>query len=201
MNRTGLLLALLLAAGCATGPEQAAASGGHHASHAAPAPDGPSGSPASEGSASHGGFNGTDAAWVQLMIPMIDRTMPMLDLAAHEAADPAVRRLAASLGPAHRAERARLAELRKSAGISEVNVHEGHDMPGMVTASQLDAMRAAGGKELDELFLRCLRDHLDQSVLVTRGERASGSDPRALALAADLERARTAQLARLDELT
>ena len=74
-------------------------------------------------------------------------------------------------------------------------------MPGMVTASQLDAMRSADGKAFDGLFLRCLRDRLDQSVLVTRGERDAGADPRALTLAADLERARTTQLTRLNTLT
>ncbi len=197
MKRTGLLLALLLAiAGC--GPGETPASGGHHAAHTAPAPT----TPAPAGSASPtGGFNGTDAAWVQLMIPMIERTLPMLDLAERQAADPAVGRLAASLATAHRAELARLAELRRTAGLSDVNVHEGHDMPGMVTASQLDAMRSADGKAFDGLFLRCLRDHLDQSVLVTRGERDAGADPRALTLAADLERARTTQLTRLNKLT
>lgn len=201
MKRTGLLVALVLAvAGCgAPGEDRAPAVGGHHASHPAPTPVGSSTAPA-VGPSSTGGFNGTDTAWVQLMIPMIERTLPMLDLAERQAADPAVGRLAASLATAHRAELARLAELRRTAGVSDANVHEGHDMPGMVTAAQLDAMRAADGKTFDELFLRCLRDHLDQSVLVTRGERGSGADPRALALAADLERSRTTQLARLKKL-
>jgi uncharacterized protein (DUF305 family) len=135
------------------------------------------------------------------MIPMIERTLPMLDLAERQAADPAVGRLASSLAIAHRAELARLTELRQAARLSDVNVHEGHDMPGMVTAAELDAMRSADGKAFDGLFLRCLRDHLDQSMLVTRGERGSGADPRALALAADLERSRTTQLARLKKLT
>lgn len=190
MKRTGLLLALLLTvAGCgAPDEERAPAVGGHHASHSVP-------------SSPTGGFNGTDTAWVQLMIPMIERTLPMLNLAERQAADPAVGRLAASLATAHRADLARLAELRQTAGLSDVNVHEGHDMPGMVTASQLDTMRSADGKAFDRLFLRCLRDHLDQSVLVTRGERGSGADPRALALAADLERSRTTQLTRLNKLT
>ncbi|MGN9780772.1 DUF305 domain-containing protein [Nonomuraea sp. ZG12] len=186
MKRTGLLLVLLLAvAGCGQG--EVPVPGGH------PTPAPTVSSPA-------GGFNGTDAAWVQLMIPMIERTLPMLDLAARQAADPAVGRLASSLATAHRAELARLTELRRAAGLSDVNVHEGHDMPGMVTASELDAMRSADGKAFDGLFLRFLRDHLDQSVLVTRGERGSGADPRALALATDVERSRTTQLARLEKL-
>ena len=51
------------------------------------------------------------------MIPMIERTLPMLDLAERQAADPAVGRLAASFATAHRAELARLAELRRTAGF------------------------------------------------------------------------------------
>ncbi|MFC5815004.1 DUF305 domain-containing protein [Nonomuraea harbinensis] len=169
------LLAAFLITSCGTGG---------HAGHAPP--------PTPVASAS--GFNGTDAAWLQLMIPMAGRALPMLDLGARRGSTPEVRELAASLAGAHRDELDRLRELRAAAGLPDVNVHEGHDMPGMATAARLDAMRGARGKAFDRLFLESVRAHLDQSVKVTRGERDSGADPRALAMAADLERTRTEQL-------
>lgn len=139
----------------------------------------------------------TDAAWVQLMIPMIERALPMLDLAARRGSTPEVRELASSLATGHRADLERLRALHREAGLPEANPHEGHDMPGMVTQARLEAMRQARGAAFDRLFLAELRAHLTQSVTVTQGERRSGSDARALALAASLEHARTAQLGRL----
>ncbi|WP_053175832.1 DUF305 domain-containing protein [Nonomuraea sp. SBT364] len=193
MKRIGLLLALLLAACPACSSPAGERAPAAHGSHA------PSGTHAPSRTHPGAGFNATDTAWVQLMIPMIERTLPLLDLAARRGTG-GTRGLAAALGRAHRAELDRLRKLRDDAGVSPVNVHEGHDMPGMVTASQLDDLRAAGGKAFDELFARRLREHLDQSLKVTRGERGSGSDPRALALAADLVRSRTGQLAQLARL-
>lgn len=75
-----------------------------------------------------------------------------------------------------------------------MNVHEGHDMPGMPTAAQLDALRAARGERFDRLFVAYVRAHLDQSLKVTRGELTAGTDPRALSAAEALADTRTAQL-------
>lgn len=143
------------------------------------------------------GFNGTDAAWLQLMIPMAERALPLLELGARRGSTPAVRELGASLAAAHRGELARLRALRVSAGLPGADVHAGHDMPGMTTAERLGALRAARGERFDRMFLERVRAHLDQSLKVTRGERDAGADPRALAAAADLEKTRTGQLREL----
>ncbi|MEV0607281.1 DUF305 domain-containing protein [Polymorphospora rubra] len=146
-------------------------------------------------------FNGTDLAWVQLMIPMNERTLPLLELAAAHGADPAVRRFADEVHAAHLTELARLRELRTLAGLDGTNPHEGHDMPGMATAVQLDALRAATGAEFDRLFHDRLREHVDQSARVSRSEQESGADPATIALAAEMARSRAAYLTRLDQLT
>jgi uncharacterized protein (DUF305 family) len=160
---------------------------------AAPPTDG-GGHPPSPSTAEASGFSPTDTAWLQLMIPMNERVLPVLDLAARDGSIAAVRKLGEELAAAHREELTHLRDLRSRAGVPDVNVHEGHDMPGMPTAAQLDALRAARGERFDRLFVAYVRAHLDQSLKVTRGELTAGTDPRALSAAEALADTRTAQL-------
>ncbi|MEV0729879.1 DUF305 domain-containing protein [Polymorphospora sp. NPDC050346] len=178
-------LAALLAGGCAT------TNGG--------APGTDPGPPAAATPSTS--FNGTDLAWVQLMIPMNERTLPLLELAVARGTDPDLRRLAGEIHAAHLAELTRLRHLRTLAGLDGTNPHEGHDMPGMVTAVQLDALRAATGTEFDRLFHDRLREHVDQSARVSRGEQESGADAATVALAGEMTQVRTTYLTRLDQLT
>lgn len=132
------------------------------------------------------------------MIPMDERTLPLLDLGAERGHDPAVRRLAARIRKAHLAELERLREMLGRTGLPATNVHEGHDMPGMVTAADLAALRKATGPAFDRLFADRLREHLDQSAAVARSEQTAGADEGTRALAAAVERARAAQSDLLD---
>ncbi|MER6169752.1 DUF305 domain-containing protein [Streptosporangium sp. NPDC001681] len=194
MRRAGAILTLFLVSGPVAGcgaHSPAAAPGHHHESPAPVAPTAPAATPAA-------GFNTTDTAWLQLMIPMDERTLPLLDLGAERGHDPAVRRLAARIRKAHLAELERLREMLGRTGLPATNVHEGHDMPGMVTAADLAALRKATGPAFDRLFADRLREHLDQSAAVARSEQTAGADEGTRALAAAVERARAAQSDLLD---
>ncbi|MFF0772300.1 DUF305 domain-containing protein [Nonomuraea wenchangensis] len=159
-----------------------------------------------------GSVNPTDVAWLQLMIPMDERVLPLLDLGASRGHAPAVAQLAGRLRAAHLAELARLrAALHATAlhttgmpatgvpatGPPADNPHAGHDMPGMITAAELARLRTAEGPAFDTLFTGHLRAHLRQSRSVTRSEQVSGADPGIKALAAAIERIRTTQLSAL----
>ncbi|MEU4510519.1 DUF305 domain-containing protein [Nonomuraea wenchangensis] len=159
-----------------------------------------------------GSVNPTDVAWLQLMIPMDERVLPLLDLGAFRGHAPAVGQLAARLRAAHVAELTRLrAALHTTAlhtsalyttglpatGRPADNPHAGHDMPGMITAAELARLRTAEGPAFDKLFTGHLRAHLRQSRSVTRSEQVSGADPGIKALAAAIERTRTTQLSAL----
>lgn len=170
------LLALLLAALTACSP-----------SAAAPVP-GPTTNPA---------FNSTDAAWLELMIPMDEQFLDILALAPTHAADPAVRRLAAALVAGHQSELAKLEAVRDAAGLPTANPHEGHDMPGMMTAAEVLALGNSTGAAFDRTFKAEAKDHLDQSALVTRSVQAAGQAPAVEQLAAEIQRARTQQTAAL----
>ncbi|MGA5758923.1 DUF305 domain-containing protein [Nonomuraea bangladeshensis] len=166
--------------------------------------------------------NPTDVAWLQLMIPMDERVLPLLDLGASRSHTPAMGQLAARLRAAHVAELARLRAalhttalhttdlpatgppatgLRTTAlhatELPAANPHAGHDMPGMITAAELARLRTAEGPAFDTLFTGHLRAHLRQSQSVTRSEQVSGADPGIKALAAAIERTRTTQLSAL----
>ncbi|GAT67851.1 DUF305 domain-containing protein [Planomonospora sp. ID91781] len=147
-----------------------------------------------------GAFNATDVAWLQLMIPMTEQALDLLVSAPQRAADPEVARLAAELDAGHRAQLRTLRGLLKRSGTPPVNVHEGHDMPGMVTATELAEVNRVEGAAFDRLFTEHVGEYLRQSVQVARGEQGSGADRETRAFAAAVERTRAGELIRLTGL-
>lgn len=136
-------------------------------------------------------FNATDTAWIQLMIPMNEQLLPALDLAP-----PPLAAFAAELRASHAEELGRLKRLRERAGLPEDNVHAGHQMPGLLSEADLAGLR------MDPSGLPAkLREHLDQSALLARGEQESGADQETRDLAESIGAARAEQAARLAEVS
>jgi uncharacterized protein (DUF305 family) len=193
-----LLGVLLLVAGCADSAAPPASDAGTPtsvapATAAPPAPPAPAGT----GGTSAGPFNGTDVAWLQLTVAMHERVLPVLDLVPERSADPAVRRLAAQVRQTHRTDLERSRTLLDRSGAPKTNPHEGHDMPGMVTAAELTALSAANGAEFRRLFGQHLREHLEQAVRLAAAEQRSGAEPATTTLAAGIARTGTAYLGQL----
>lgn len=190
---TAALSLLLLLAGCA-----APADAERPATPAAPASSGSAAAPPT--AAGPAPADPTDAAWAQLMTPMNEQAVALLSLAGQRAGDPRVRSWAAGLRTAQNGELARLRPLLARMGLPDTNVHEGHDMPGMVTERDLEQARAVEGRTFDHLLTARIRDHLRQSAQVSRSETESGTRPDAKRLASALVSARKAELAELDLL-
>ncbi|MEV4535341.1 DUF305 domain-containing protein [Asanoa sp. NPDC049518] len=150
---------------------------------------GGSGSPpgAAASSPASAGPNTTDIAWLQLLIAMNERLMPVLDLVPSRSSDPAVQ-LYASV--ARRARTAELESLRKlAAGLTlPENEHLKHDMPGMPTAAQRAALTKASGNAFDRGFAAAMIAHLDQASRLCAGEQNSGADPAFRSLAESIAR-------------
>jgi uncharacterized protein (DUF305 family) len=144
------------------------------------------------------GFSVTDTAWLQLAIAMDERALEVLDLVPSRIRDPAVRELAERFAAEHRDELARLYALHARSGGPTTNPHEGHDMPGMATGQEVEALKGAGGADAERLFTGAMRAHIDQSIRLAQAEQRSGTEPAAKALAAEIERSRTDQRGRLD---
>ncbi|MET7373416.1 DUF305 domain-containing protein [Micromonospora arida] len=186
-----LLIAVLLVAGCGAGPRDAAST----ATPPVTAPPATT-APTPTGTA----FNPTDIAWLQLTVAMTERLLPVLDLVSARTTDPAWRQTAAQVATARRADLDRARRLLADAAAPTTNPHEGHDMPGMVTAQEMTALRAASGRPFHRLLAGHLRAHLVQSVRIATAEQQSGVQPATVALASDVVRSGTADLERLDHL-
>ncbi|MBM0275665.1 DUF305 domain-containing protein [Micromonospora tarensis] len=189
-----VLVAGLLVAGCGTEP------GDTTSTSTPPATVRPATGSASTPTGTAGPFNPTDIAWLQLTVAMAERLLPVLDSVPARTKDPAWRRLADQIAATRRADLARAHRLLAEAAAPTTNPHEGHDMPGMVTAEQLTALRAATGEPFHRLLAEHLRAHLAQSVRVATAARRNGGQPATVALAADVVRADSADLERLDDL-
>lgn len=173
-----LALALVLAVLVGCGPGTAAP---------APAPPDPA-------------FNATDAAWLQLMIPMTEHMADALALATDHSGDPALRTLAATVLTEHRADLDRLQALRAAAGLPDADVHAGHRMPGMVTEADLIVLRADHGADFDRHLRPLLDKHLAQCGVLATGELSNGHQQGVKSLARTIEQNRSQERARLQAL-
>ncbi|MFY1674604.1 DUF305 domain-containing protein [Plantactinospora sp. WMMB334] len=193
-----LLVAVLLVGGCAgsavPGPTIGGTPGGAAPADAGPAAD-PPGTPGSSSP-----FNGTDIAWLQLTVAMHERVLPLLELVPERTGEPALRRLAARVRDTHRAELDLSRRLLDRSGAPKTNPHEGHDMPGMMTETELSALGTAPDAEFRRLFGQHLREHLKQSVRIAGAEQRAGAERETTALAAAIVRTGTEYLTQLGEL-
>ncbi|MEH0929691.1 DUF305 domain-containing protein [Micromonospora sp. CPCC 205558] len=145
-------------------------------------------------------LNGTDDAFIQLLIPMNEGALALIDqLDTRPAdADPSLRALLGELRKAHQAELRDLRGLLAAGNMPELNIHEGHQMPGMVTEASLAELRAAPDAEVPTRAVALIRAHLAQTVVLCRGEQTSGESPELKALAGRIQQARAAELSTLD---
>ncbi len=142
-------------------------------------------------------FNSTDLAWIELMIPMDDQLLRVLALGQKQASSPALRNLATQVAAGHRAEVAQLTAIRTRSGLPVRNPHEGHDMPGMMTEPEIDALGKLSGPAFDQSFTKNLKEHLEQTTLLARSIANAGKDPETKQLGKTLVTGRTAQLKQL----
>ncbi|SBV26322.1 protein of unknown function [Micromonospora krabiensis] len=147
-------------------------------------------------------LNATDNAFIQLLIPMNEGALALFDYLDTRPAetDPPLRAAVERIRAAHRSEVRELRALLAAAHMPEENIHEGHQMPGMVTDARLTELRAAPAVELRSGTVALIRAHLEQTVVLCRGEQANGASPELKAVVARMQEARTAELDELARL-
>ncbi|SCE71957.1 Uncharacterized conserved protein, DUF305 family [Micromonospora saelicesensis] len=143
-------------------------------------------------------LNGTDDAFIQLLIPMYEGALALIDQLDTRPVDPSLRALLGEVRKAHQAELRDLRGLLAAGNVPELNIHEGHQMPGMVTEASLAELRAASDAEVSSRAAGLIRAHLAQTVVLCRGEQTAGGSPELKALAGRIRQARAAELNTLD---
>ncbi|MDL9946637.1 DUF305 domain-containing protein [Gordonia sp. ABSL11-1] len=188
--------AAALFAGCSTSddePTTPSASMEHGGAHSA-APT------SSSESATH---NAADVTFNQMMIPHHEQAVEMAGLVRGRSTDPALLELATRIADAQQPEidemTARLSGwgIDAAGGGHAAGGHEGHDMSGMMSESDMSALTAARGAEFDRLWLEGMIRHHQGAVEMADDELASGIDGPSRALA---EQVRKAQQAEIDEM-
>lgn len=176
-----LLCALLIMSGCAGSQQRAGTPAGAAVNNSSPVDT----SGAAAGAT--GTFSTTDIAWIQLLIAMDDQTRDILELAPLHGGEPALKTWAADVARDNRSHLTALRKLLATTGVPDNNPHEGHDMPGMVNAEELQALSSATGSQFDGLLRAALGEHFTHAEQLSDELRKNGSDPQVKKLAATVK--------------
>ncbi|MEV6930508.1 DUF305 domain-containing protein [Dactylosporangium sp. NPDC051485] len=144
-------------------------------------------------------FGGTDIAWVELMIPMDEQLLPVLDLVRRRSSDQRLVALAGELQGVYDGELPRLRALSDQAGLPKDNPHKGHKMPGLVDADRLAALQSGPAASFDREAVECLREHLTQLAQLAASELSNGTSPTVKTLATQVRQTRTDAGAKLPQ--
>jgi uncharacterized protein (DUF305 family) len=121
---------------------------------------------------------GSDAMFLQMMIPHHEQAVVMSDLALSTSKDPEVLKLAKKIKDAQAPEIIKMQGWLSDAGLSEDPGHSmGDGMGGMLSDSELSALKGSTGKAFDKLFLAGMIAHHEGAIhMVMMIEDSSNSD-------------------------
>ncbi|WP_189153176.1 DUF305 domain-containing protein [Lentzea pudingi] len=131
----------------------------------------------------------TDQAFADLVIPQNESALAALALTADRPGS-SLRPVADRVSSRYRDELAQVRTLLAQAGRPESDQHDGHDMPGMITAAERAAVGYAQGADFDEQLKVLLRAQFEEARTVARAEMASGKSTPLLELSAHIDSTR-----------
>ena len=123
---------------------------------------------------------GSDAMFLQMMIPHHEQAVVMSDLALSTSKDAEVLKLAKQIKDAQAPEIIKMQGWLADAGLSQDPGHPmGDGMGGMLSDSELSALKGSTGKAFDKLFLAGMIAHHEGAIhMVMMIEDSSNSDIR-----------------------
>ncbi|APE25542.1 MULTISPECIES: DUF305 domain-containing protein [Streptomyces] len=197
---TGLLLTACGSDDGASGMDHSGTSASATVSTAAPSAT-PSG-PSSSGAPASGDFNDADVMFAQMMIPHHEQALEMAGLAAGRAEDPEVRKLVAAIERAQDPEIQKMKAWLKGWGRPESAGHGsgGHGMAGMMSEQDMKDLAGLKGRAFDRKFAELMIAHHDGAVAMAKDERNNGRNATAKALADDVVRTQSAEVAALKKI-
>lgn len=104
-------------------------------------------------------MNGSDAMFLQMMIPHHEQAIVMSDLALKISKTPQILELAKQIKAAQNPEITQMKNWLADAGLSEDPGHSMDGMGGMLSAEELDLLTKSSGKEFEKLFLAGMIAH------------------------------------------
>ena len=163
------------------------------------------GSPATEpvspsGSQTSAAFNAADVTFAQMMIPHHEQAVEMSDdLLAKDGLDQSVTDLATTIKAAQEPEIAQLKDWLTAWGEDEDGMSGMSDMgdgsSGMMSDDDMMTLRDASGTEASTVFLQQMTAHHQGAVAMAQLEIDDGENADARAMAADIVKTQTAELA------
>ena len=143
---------------------------------------------------------GSDAMFLQMMIPHHEQAVVMSDLALSISKDAEVLKLAKQIKDAQAPEIIEMQGWLSDAGLSEDPGHSmGDGMGGMLSDSDLSALKGSTGKAFDKLFLAGMIAHHEGAIdMVMMIENSQDSDVKRLGQ--DIVKSQTAEIELMKEL-
>jgi uncharacterized protein (DUF305 family) len=143
---------------------------------------------------------GSDAMFLQMMIPHHEQAVVMSDLALSTSKDADVLKLAKQIKDAQAPEIIKMQGWLSDAGLSEDPGHSmGNGMGGMLSDSDLSALKGSTGKAFDKLFLAGMIAHHEGAIdMVMMIENSQDSGVKRLGQ--DIVKSQTAEIELMKEL-
>ncbi|WP_378733867.1 DUF305 domain-containing protein [Nocardia brasiliensis] len=131
-------------------------------------------------------FNDADVTFLQMMYPHHAQAVDMAKLVPSHSQNQQLLALAADVEKAQAPEMRQITELLQSFGKPAPTAgtgHDGHAMPGMMSAEQMNALQAASGPDFDRQWLTMMIEHHTGAVAMAETELDDGTNTESKALA------------------
>lgn len=152
-----------------------------------------------------GDHNAADVTFAKEMIPHHAQAIDMAKLAATRASSPRIKALAQKIETAQDPEikilSAWLTKWGEEVPATDMGSMGGHgSMPGMMSAEEMADMEKASGTAFDEMFVQMMIRHHKGAIEMAQTEQKDGKSSDAKALAANIEKAQTAEITEMNGL-
>ncbi|MEU2122684.1 DUF305 domain-containing protein [Nocardia niwae] len=142
-------------------------------------------------------FDDADVTFLQMMYPHHAQAVEMARLVPSHTDNAQLRALATQVEQAQAPEMQQITALLQSFGKPAPTTsegHGGHGMPGMMSAEQMAALRAASGPDFDRQWLTMMIEHHQGAIDMSETELSNGRNADAKALAEAIIAAQRAEI-------
>lgn len=148
--------------------------------------------------------NSADVDYARMMIQHHTQALEMTELVPDRAESTKLKALAERIEAAQKPEIESMRGWLKDHGKTEkddtAGGHQHSTMPGMATEAQLDRLRAARGKDFDQLFLTLMITHHEGAITMATDVKAQGNNVRIEEMADDVIAQQTSEITRMRDM-